>query len=156
MTFEENIGTKCIVNEEILPSDSLNSFTDEKYTACYEVIRIIKGIPLFYDDHFSRLKKSVQKTGNELKITKIDLKEQIQKVCSLNEYVNCNVKVLVLLFESEQITLLHINKFYYPAKEEYDNGIKCCTVRLSRSNPNIKMVNTSFCAESIIYSSTIF
>lgn len=147
MTFEDNIGTKCIINGETLPGETLNNYSDEKYTACYEVIRIIKGTPLFYDDHFARLKSSVQKTQNELEITKKDLKTQITDICRLNELENCNVKVLVLLYEKEQITLLHINKFYYPSQEEYDSGVKCCTVKLKRSNPNIKMINTSYKAE---------
>ncbi|ACL76152.1 aminotransferase class IV [Ruminiclostridium cellulolyticum] len=147
MTFEENIGTNCIINGETLPSDALNQYSDEKYSACYEVIRIIKGTPLFYDDHFSRLKSSVQKTQNELEITKRDLKAQIHKICELNKFTDCNVKVLVLLYEKEQITLLHINKFYYPSQEEYDSGVKSCTVKLSRNNPSIKMVNTSYKAE---------
>lgn len=147
MTFEDNIGTKCIINGETLPGETLNNYSAEKYTACYEVIRIIKGTPLFYDDHFARLKSSVQKTQNELEITKKDLKTQITDICRLNELENCNVKVLVLLYEKEQITLLHINKFYYPSQEEYDSGVKCCTVKLKRSNPNIKMINTSYKAE---------
>ncbi len=147
MTFEDNIGTKCIINGETLPGETLNNYSDEKYTACYEVIRIIKGTPLFYDDHFARLKSSVQKTQNELEITKKDLKTQITDICRLNELENCNVKVLVLLYQKEQITLLHINKFYYPSQEEYDSGVKCCTVKLKRSNPNIKMINTSYKAE---------
>ncbi len=147
MTFEDNISTKCIINGEALPSEELNKYSDEKYTACYEVIRIINGIPLFYDDHFTRLKGSVQKIQNELKITKKDLKAQITDICEINDLAYCNVKVLVLLYEKEQITLLHINKFYYPSQQEYDSGVKCCTVKIKRSNPNIKMINTSYKAE---------
>ncbi len=147
MTFEENISTKCIINGEVFPSESLNKYSDEKYTACYEVIRIIKGIPLFYDDHFTRLKSSVLKTKNELEITKKDLKAQITEICELNNLSDCNVKVLVLLYEKEQITILHINKFFYPPQAEYDRGVKCCTIKLKRSNPNIKMINTSYKAE---------
>ncbi len=147
MTFEDNIGTKCIINGEKLSAEALNKYSEEKYTACYEVIRIIKGIPLFFDDHFTRLKSSVQKTHNELEITKKDLRTQITEICELNNLVNCNVKVLVLLYEKQRITLLHINKFYYPSQEEYDNGVKCCTVKLMRNNPNIKMINTSYKAE---------
>ncbi len=147
MTFEDNISTKCIINGEVFPSEALNKYSDEKYTACYEVIRIIKGIPLFYDDHFTRLKNSVLKTKNELEITKKDLKAQITEICELNNLSDCNVKVLVLLYEKEQITILHINKFYYPPQEEYDRGVKCCTIKLKRNNPNIKMINTSYKAE---------
>ncbi|EPR13285.1 aminotransferase class IV [Ruminiclostridium papyrosolvens] len=147
MTFEDNIGTKCIINGETLSAEALNKYSEEKYTACYEVIRIIKGVPLFYDDHFTRLKSSVRKTLNELKITKNELRTQITELCGLNDLADCNVKVLVLLYQKEQIMLLHINKFYYPSQEEYDSGVKCCTVKLKRSNPSIKMINTSYKAE---------
>ncbi len=147
MTFEDNIGTKCIINGETLCAEALNNYSEEKYTACYEVIRIIKGIPLFFDDHFTRLKNSVHKTQNDLEISKKDLRAQITEICKLNGLENCNVKVLVLLYEKEQITLLHINKFYYPSQEEYASGVKCCTVKLKRNNPNIKMINTSYKAE---------
>lgn len=147
MTFEDNIGTKCIINGETLCAEALNNYSEEKYTACYEVIRIIKGIPLFFDDHFTRLKNSVHKTQNDLEISKKDLRTQITEICNFNDLENCNVKVLVLLYEKEQITLLHINKFYYPSQEEYASGVKCCTVKLKRNNPNIKMINTSYKAE---------
>jgi branched-chain amino acid aminotransferase len=144
MTFEENIGKICIINGEILPPEGLNQYSDEKYKACYEVIRIINGIPLFYDEHYLRLKNSVQKTKNELDMSRKNLMENIQKVCELNDYTDCNVKVLVLLYEGEQNTLMFINKFYYPSTQEYNIGVKCCTLKLERNNPNIKMINTSY------------
>jgi branched-chain amino acid aminotransferase len=144
MTFEENIGSMCIINSDILTKESLNLYTDEKYLAFYEVIRVINGIPLFYEEHYSRLKSSVSKSDFELALTKKELKEQIQKVCELNELINCNIKVIVLQHEAEQITLVFVNKFYYPAQQEYDNGVRCCTVKLKRSNPNIKMIHTGY------------
>lgn len=144
MTFEENIGSMCIINSDILTKESLNLYTDEKYLAFYEVIRVINGIPLFYEEHYSRLKSSVSKSDFELALTKKELKQQIQKVCELNEMINCNIKVIVLQHEAEQITLVFVNKFYYPAQQEYDNGVRCCTVKLKRSNPNIKMIHTGY------------
>ncbi|PYG87642.1 branched-chain amino acid aminotransferase [Ruminiclostridium sufflavum DSM 19573] len=144
MTFEENIGNICIINGETVEKERLDIYKSEKYKAFYEVIRIIKGIPLFYDDHFSRLKSSMNKASYELVISKKDLRDQLQEVCKLNYLSDCNVKVIVLQYGAEQITIAFINKFYYPAKQEYDNGVECCTVNLMRSNPNIKMINTGY------------
>lgn len=144
MTFEENIGNLCIINGETVAKESLALYTSDKYKAFYEVIKIIKGIPLFYEDHFTRLKNSMNKASYELAISKKDLKDQIQKVCNLNALSDCNVKVIVLQYGAEQITIICINKFYYPTKQEYDNGVACCTVNLTRSNPNIKIINTSY------------
>jgi len=144
MTFEESIGTICIINGETLPKENLDLYTQDKYLAFYEVIRIINGSPLFYEDHYTRLKSSIIKSNYELALSKKDLKDQIQKVCALNKLSNCNIKVIVLQYEAEQITLVFVNKFYYPTKQEYDNGVACCTINLERSNPNIKMIHTAY------------
>ncbi len=144
MTFEENIGKVCIINGETTSSENLNMYTSDKYTAFYEVIRIIRGTPLFYDDHFTRLKNSLEKTGSQLNLTKKELKEHIMKVCETNKFMDCNIKVLILQFETEQIELLFVNKFYYPTQQEYDNGVDCCTIKLKRKNPNIKMIHVGY------------
>jgi len=147
MTFEENIGKICIVNGESLPAQSLNLYTQDKYLAFYEVIRIINRIPIFYEDHYTRLKSSMGKSNYELALSKKVLKDQIIKVCELNKLSDCNIKLIVLQYEDEQIVLIFINKFYYPAKHEYDDGVACCTINLKRSNPNIKMIHTDYIQE---------
>ncbi len=144
MTYEENIGSICIINGETLSKENLDMYTSDKYLAFYEVIRIINGVPLFYEDHYSRLKGSISKSGYEIKLPKKDLKDQIQKVCKQNSLINCNIKVIVLQCGAEQNTLVFINKFYYPTKQEYDNGIRCCTVNLKRYNPNIKIIHSNY------------
>ncbi len=144
MTFEENIGNICIINGEALSKDNLNLYTSDKYLAFYEVIRVINEVPLFYEDHYTRLKSSITKSSYEFGVSKKDLKEQIQKVCAQNKLSNCNIKVIVLQYEAEQITLIFVNKFYYPSKQEYDSGVACCTVNIKRSNPNIKMIHIGY------------
>lgn len=144
MTFEENIGELCIINGETVPSERLNLYTNDKYIAFYEVIRIINGIPLFYNNHFSRLKSSMSKSNYELNITEKELKGQIQKVCEINKLSDCNIKVIVLQYEDEQIVLAFVNKFYYPSEKEYNDGVACCTVILTRNNPNIKMIHMDY------------
>jgi branched-chain amino acid aminotransferase len=147
MTFEENIGSKCMIDGEMQASEKLNLYTDEKYLAFYEVIRIIDGVPLFYEDHYSRLRSSLGKCEFEFSLTKKELKEQIKKVCDLNGFSDCNIKVIVLRYEAEQICLIFVNKFYYPAKQEYDIGVRCSTIRLKRNNPNVKMIHTEYKAQ---------
>ncbi|MHB8062841.1 MAG: aminotransferase class IV [Ruminiclostridium sp.] len=144
MTFEENIGDICIINGEALPKEGLDLYTQDKYTTFYEVIRIINGVPLFYEEHFARLKSSMIKLKHELTLSKRELKDQISKVCEQNKFSDCNIKVIVLQNEAEQNTLVFVNKFYYPAKQEYNNGVACCTIKLKRSNPNIKMIHIGY------------
>ena len=144
MTFEENIGDLCIINGETVPSERLNLYTQDKYIAFYEVIRIINRVPLFYKDHFSRLKSSMNKSNYEFNMTEKELKDQIQKVSDLNKLTDCNIKVIILQYEDEQIVLVFVNKFYYPTEKEYNDGVACCTVNLKRNNPNIKMIHMDY------------
>lgn len=144
MNFEENIGKICIINGECVTAEKLDSYNDDKYTAFYEVIRIIKGVPLFFEDHFARLKNSMSKLKYELNSSKKDLKGQINTLCEQNGLTECNVKIIVLQKEDEQNILFFINRFYYPSPEEYNNGVDCCTIRLKRKNPNIKMIHAGY------------
>ncbi len=144
MIFEENIGNICIVNGEPQDKGVLELYKSDKYKAFYEVIRIINGVPIFYEDHFARLKVSLTKLNYELSINKKELKNQIQDVCKLNNYSDCNIKVIVLQYGAEQITITSINKFYYPTIQEYNNGVSCCTLNIMRKNPNVKLINTSY------------
>ncbi len=144
MNFEENIGEICIINGKGVTADKLCLYTDDKYTAFYEVIRIIKGVPLFFEDHFIRLKNSMAKLKYELLPSKRDIKDQIKSLCEQNKLSECNVKVVVLQYKEEQNILFLINKFYYPSQEEYDNGVACCTLSLKRENPNVKLIHAGY------------
>ena len=46
----------------------------------YEVIRIINGKPLFYEEHYERMKNSFKLSNVEFKITEEELKEDIDKL----------------------------------------------------------------------------
>lgn len=144
MNFEENIGKICIINDEAVPSEKLDSYSGDKYTAFYEVIRIINGVPLFFEDHFARLKGSMAKLKYELNSSKKDIKNQIKVVCEQNGLTECNVKIIVLQDKEEQNILFFINKFYYPSPDEYNNGVACCTISLKRKNPNVKMIHAGY------------
>ncbi len=144
MNFDENIGNVCIINGEALASSNLDKYSDDSYKAFYEVIRIIKGVPLFYEDHFTRLRNSMSKLNLELSLSKKDLKDQIKVVCEKNQLSECNVKVIVLQYETEQNILVFINKFYYPTQEQYQSGVPCCTMDKKRQNPNIKMIHSGY------------
>lgn len=144
MIFDENIGDICIINGEAANKNSLELYTSDKYKPFYEVIRVINGIPIFYEDHYARLKRSLSKMNYELALSRKELKEQIQNVCKLNNYSDCNVKVIVLQNGAEQIIIYFINEFYYPTKQEYDNGVACCTIKIKRNNPNVKILNTNY------------
>ena len=53
----------------------------------YEVIRIINGKPLFYEEHYERMKNSFKLSNVEFKITEEELKEDIDKARQAVSYL---------------------------------------------------------------------
>lgn len=111
-------------------------------TILYEVIRVINGVPLFFDEHIDRLKKSTQLSGIEISLNplvkgivdlvkKTDVKEKNLKIslyCDKVDKHKC--QIIAYFIES-----------HYPLAEKYQNGVKTELASLERENPNIKLEN---------------
>lgn len=110
----------------------------------YEVIRIIDGIPLFFEDHYIRMCSSFQAIGNVCRIGASELKEQIHKIAEANENTNCNIKFITFAEGGHQRTLGYISKSHYPTQEEISNGVPVGLLSLERENPNIKLLDHNY------------
>lgn len=112
--------------------------------AAYEVLRIIRGVPLFYQDHYDRMKGTFGAIGHPLEMTAEQLRKDIMKLLAANKTDNCNVKVVVFEEEGNQRQLVYISKSYYPSEEEADAGVKTRLFQLERRNPNAKLLNQAY------------
>lgn len=119
----------------------------------YEVLRIIRGVPLFFEDHYERLKgtinaislssaiKSDRSADNDHMITAGQLKENIKKLLAANEADMCNVKIVISEIGGRLRQLIYISKSHYPTQEEADAGVKTGLLQIERHNPNAKVLN---------------
>lgn len=143
----DNIGNLYIVNDIVEPSNKMEDIESSRENIVYEVIRIIDNVPLFFDEHYLRLKKSLGLLKIELDITKQKFKKNIQKLIEANGQINCNIRLLVYK-EAENLNFqMYICKSYYPARDEIESGINVATFKLKRNNPNIKLVNPGYKAQ---------
>jgi len=139
--MEDNAGSKHILNNMLEDADKLKYLDLDKGNAVYEVIRIIEGVPLFIEDHYERLKNSLDLLGLDLTIGEQELGIQIRRLVNANKLKNCNVKVVVYHEGSLQNHLMYISRSYYPSAEEVQRGVKVGLLKLERKDPNIKLVN---------------
>ncbi|MDK2800891.1 MAG: branched-chain amino acid aminotransferase [Clostridiales bacterium] len=140
----DNAGTLYILNDTLEPVHKLESMNTSQKHAVYEVIRIIKRVPLFLEDHYVRLKRSLNLLGLDLNITIQTLKQQIQKLVDANQQLNCNVKVMIYSESDIQNCFLYISKSYYPSMQEINAGVPVHLVYLERENPNVKLMNQTY------------
>ena len=108
----------------------------------YEVIRIINGKPLFYEEHYERMKNSFKLSNEKFKISEEKLKEDIDKLVKPNDSKIGNIK-LTYNTTSKELRGFFINHSY-PTEEMYKNGVSTIIYFGERENPNAKVINQNF------------
>ncbi|QGU95043.1 aminotransferase class IV [Clostridium bovifaecis] len=141
--MSECYSEKFIFNEYIKD----NSEFDEKNLyigkSLYEVIRIVKGVPLFLEDHLKRLYKSAKATGLEIWMQKEEIQKNIRELSKVNNVENGNVKIVFNYNEDIETFLCYFLKASYPSEEMYDKGVKTSLYHAERQNPTAKVINIS-------------
>lgn len=126
-------------------SDFDDSFIKEG-KCLYEVIRLIKGIPLFFEKHIQRLNNSAHITGLKLWKNGDEIRECIKNTSKANKVYDGNVKII---FNFDDVKrgrgfACYFISHHYPSDEEYKNGVKTILYHGERQNPNAKIINTAF------------
>jgi len=140
----DNVGIKYFINGEIKPVQGMEYLEIKTENIVYEVIRIIDGIPLFFEDHYCRLKNSLKLLGYELALSAADIVSGIKKLVNANFLKNCNVKIIVYAEASVQNLIMYVSSSYYPDEDEYKKGIRVSLFEFERQNPNIKLIDRNY------------
>lgn len=144
--MEDNAG-KYVVHNGIVKESSEVAHIDSKKMsgrAAYEVIRVIDGVPLFFEDHYNRLKSTYKAVGKHLDLTDTQLADNIKKLLRISGNMNCNVKVILLDESRQQEQVVYISKSYYPTEAEFSTGVKTGLLQIERKNPNAKIFNKDY------------
>jgi branched-chain amino acid aminotransferase len=145
LEMDDNAGNYAVHNGVLKELSDETVFELAKITgrAAYEVIRIINGVPLFFEDHYDRLKGTFNSVGKQLNISFSQLGDYIHLLLEKSSSNSCNVKVSIF-YEAEEQQLIYISKSYYPSEEEADRGVSTGVIRIERDNPNAKILNKSY------------
>jgi len=114
----------------------------------YEVIRIIKGIPLFYEDHYERLELSLKAYSLKPPVSMDRLKKEIGELLKAESRTDCNVKILVRNTGNGIRYTVYVVKFSYPDKDDYLKGVPADIMHWERSDPNIKYLNSYYASKA--------
>lgn len=134
-----------VKNNEFVPqSQTYLEFTFDG-TVIYEVIRIIEGKVLFFEDHLERFRNSLQKA--QLDTTSFSdeiISERVRGLIRTNKLENGNIKFLINKdLQGNVIFYAYEIPHYYPAETEYQQGIKLILFEAERTNPSIKQLHSN-------------
>ncbi len=108
----------------------------------YEVIRVINNVPLFYEDHLKRLESSFRLMEKTFSYSYDKIKEYLTRLIEANKIDNGNIK-LTFDIKTDTMKVFSI-KHNYPNENLYKTGVKTILFHGERTNPNAKVVDSSF------------
>lgn len=142
--MSECYSDKFIINECIKEKSEFNEKVLYDGKSLYEVIRIIKGVPLFLEDHLKRLYKSAETTNLEIWLKREDIEKSIKELSKINSIENGNVKIIFNYNKDNNKNFLcYFIRTKYPSKEMYEKGVKTVLYQAERENPTAKVINTN-------------
>lgn len=134
-----------LFNGNVLPSEEFESEKTNIYPSFYEVIRVIDGVPLFFEEHINRLWSSMKLLNYEKPYEDETIKEYIYKLLEKNNCYSYNVKIVVNGLDSHNANLfIYFINSSYPTNEQYEKGVHSILYEGERDNPNAKVIAEAF------------
>jgi len=132
-------GRMISVNGELVAASSAQAGityqpTEEKMF--YEVIRVVRGIPLFWEDHLDRLIRSVK---GELPVPPT-LYDESRALVEANELSSANLRLVL----TRSLRALHLTPSYYPDESQIQLGVPTGLLSWEREDPNVKVIRSDY------------
>lgn len=123
--------------------NKIAEFTEEKEgKIIYEVLRIVEGKPLFFDEHYDRMVFSCQLNDAVFEISADEIKQYIETLIRESKTTVGNIKITYNL--NANTLRIYFIRHKYPTKKMYAEGVDTILCFKERENPNAKVINNSF------------
>ncbi|MBP7402323.1 MAG: aminotransferase class IV [Clostridia bacterium] len=103
----------------------------------YEVIRVLRGVPLFWEDHMARLSRSV---AGAFPVDAQGLRRDALRLLEAEGRDQCNLRIVL----TGRHSVLHLGPYYYPSEGMIEHGVACGLLSWERETPNIKTVREDY------------
>ena len=141
LNMNECYGKKFILNGELHPSDNFDNTLVYEGDSIYEVIRMIKGSPVFFHDHMERLESSIRIRQKETLAKISDLRKDIIDLVKTEKRKDINLKIVFNYNQDSNNYLIYFIEPIYPSDEQYKKGVKGILFYAERKDPESKVIN---------------
>lgn len=139
--MNECYGKKFILNGKIQPSDQFDNTLVYEGDSIYEVIRTVRGIPVFFYDHMERLTSSVRIQHKKMLADIHVLKRDIINLVKTERKKDINLKIVFNYNKDVSNYLVYFIEPIYPSEEQYKKGVKGILFYAERKDPESKVIN---------------
>ena len=140
--MKECAGSYFIKNGVTLPVEEFDNKMIYEGESIYEVIRMVRGVPLFFNDHYKRLIGSILNRKRTNLSTFNNLLRNIKVLTEIEKPEEANLKIVFNYNSPESCYLVYLIKAVYPTDLQYKEGVKGTLFRAERSDPESKVVHS--------------
>jgi branched-chain amino acid aminotransferase len=139
--MNECFGKKFILNGHLYPSDQFDNTLVYEGESIYEVIRMVKGSPVFFRDHMERLETSMKIQQKESLADYKVLRRDIINLVKTEKRKDINLKIVFNYNKDSSNYLVYFIEPIYPSEEQYKKGVKGILFYAERKDPESKVIN---------------
>ncbi|MDD5603610.1 MAG: aminotransferase class IV [Eubacteriales bacterium] len=168
----DNAGKYFILNGVTGEASGIPAYDENSGLTAYEVVRVIKRKPLFFEDHMNRMDRSLSAVGYSLKdafgsgynyvyrdrgfpeddfhkgrfeALCVAIAAQIQLLAEINGLQDFNIKITAFPEQEGKFSsMIYIKKSKYPSPDEIMAGVKARTALIERVSPNAKIERADY------------
>lgn len=132
---------KWIFNGQLV--DAANQTEPQNATVVYEVLRVIDGIPLFWEQHLKRFERSCALIQSAQKPRLNRFIQNIENLIAANRLNEGNLMCKYFYGTTGIDELFSIIPHAYPTETQYQQGVQTNLLYAERTNPEAKIVQPS-------------
>ena len=133
-----------IFNGQYRSTDDPDVFCDFDPRSIYEVIKLIEGVPLFFEDHMDRLRLSAAHLGVKIEKSSAEILNEIALLVEKNRQTDINVKLVSTNMGEMPVFLTYFVKQDFPDPIDYQNGARTILYTGERKDPHLKTIESSY------------
>lgn len=141
---QEAICDYYIADHALMPTSDQEMFRRMGGESLYEVIKIIDGVSIFFEEHMDRLKRSVRLSGVSAEIPEEEILADINRLIRANDCGRINVKIVLSRVMEKHHLLVYFILTEYPGVDAYSKGVRTILFPGERETPNVKTLKDSF------------
>ncbi len=139
--MNECAGKKFILNGKLQDSDLFNNTLVYDGDSVYEVIRMVKGNPVFFHDHMERLESSVRIQQKKMLASPANIRRDVINLTKTEKRKEINLKIVFNYNRESENYLIYFIEPIYPSEEQYKKGVKGILYYAERKDPESKVIN---------------
>jgi branched-chain amino acid aminotransferase len=134
-------GKYFIHNGKLLPAEHFDNSLVFGGESFYEVVRVKKGLPVFFADHIERLFSGISIAGRPIIADSAALKRNIIELTAAEKHEEINLKIVFNYYGDNRNYLIYYIESVYPTAGQYRHGVKGILFNAERKDPAIKVID---------------